>query len=89
MSAVDHWTIDKRVPIATVVSIVLMMAAQTGTAVWWASAISSRVTSLEEKVAPSAAYDSRLVRLETDGANSKQLLRDISEKLDRLIERRQ
>lgn len=80
-----HWSLDKRVPLALIITLSL----QTGGAVWWAANLSSRVTSLEDKIAATASYDARLVKLETNAENIKQALENISAKLDRLIERRQ
>jgi hypothetical protein len=55
------WHLDKRVPIALVVTILI----QTGGAVWWLSSINSRVSNLEEKVGAVSSQPERLVRLET------------------------
>jgi len=80
-----HWSVDKRVPIALIFTIVIQSAG----IIWWASELSSRVTSLEEYRTTTVTFDSRIVRLETNAENIRQTLQLISDKLDRLIERRQ
>ncbi len=80
-----HWTVDKRVPIALIVTIIIQSAG----IIWWASELSSRVASLEEYRGTTVSFDSRIVRLETNAENIRQALQIISDKLDRLIERRQ
>lgn len=39
----NHWTLDRRVPVA----LILTMALQIATAVWWASSMNSRMNALE------------------------------------------
>lgn len=88
MSAADtefrNWTVDKRIPIA----LVLTIAIQTAGAVWWVSSINSRVVSLEDGFNSIASHDARIVRLETTGEHIQRSLQSISEKLDRIIERK-
>jgi len=56
----NKWHLDRRVPLALIVTI----AAQTFAAVWWASALNSRVVELE-RYAEQGRTDSRtLVKLE-------------------------
>lgn len=43
MTEENHWTIDRRVPIALIAG----LAVQFGAAVWWASAMDARMTGLE------------------------------------------
>lgn len=61
MDADTSWHLDKRIPIALIVLILL----QSGTAVWFASAISSRVDQLERAQVASAPQTERLIRVET------------------------
>lgn len=51
---------DRRLPIA----LLLAIGVQSGTAVWWAASISSRVESLEKRVADQSGQSERLVRVE-------------------------
>ena len=55
-----HWTVDKRVPLALIVTIVL----QTGGLVWWASSLSERVNVLEKRAEQTAPQAERLTRVE-------------------------
>jgi hypothetical protein len=55
-----HWTVDRRVPLALIVTIVL----QTGGLVWWASSLSERVNVLEKRAEQTAPQAERLTRVE-------------------------
>ena len=55
-----RWHLDKRVPLALIVTICL----QTGTFVWWASSITERVSSLERERVATAPQADRLTRVE-------------------------
>lgn len=56
-----EWHLDKRVNI----SIIFAVLMQTALALWWASAISTRVDQLERTSALAADQSTRIVRLET------------------------
>jgi hypothetical protein len=56
-----HWHLDKRVPVALIVAI----AVQTATAIWWASSTTIRLSEVEAKQKAIENQDSRIVRLET------------------------
>lgn len=56
-----HWHLDKRVPIALIVTICM----QTAAAIWWASALDSRVSALEIRTAEYSGRGERIIRLET------------------------
>lgn len=55
-----HWTVDRRVPLALIVTIIV----QTGGLVWWASSLSERVNTLERRAEASAPQADRLTRVE-------------------------
>jgi hypothetical protein len=55
-----HWSVDKRVPLALIVTII----AQTGGLVWWASSLSERVNVLEKRAEQTAPQAERLTRVE-------------------------
>lgn len=74
--ASDGWHLDKRIPIALVVTILL----QTVGAIWWAATISARVTALEDKP------PERLVRVETQVEGINKTLERIEQKLDRTLD---
>lgn len=60
-TAKEPWHLDKRVPVALLVAILI----QSATALWWAAKVDSRVEQLEVARQLSNGTDSRLVRLET------------------------
>jgi hypothetical protein len=55
-----HWHLDKRVPLALIMTIVI----QTAGLVWWASSLSERVNSLERTREATAPQADRLTRVE-------------------------
>lgn len=60
MEADARWHLDKRVPIA----LLLAMLIQTGGAFWWAATISERINNLEKRADASAPQADRLTRVE-------------------------
>lgn len=61
-----HW--DRKIPIALIVTIILVFAGQTWTAAWWASKTDIRIESLEKVTAAAAplaaTQGDRLTRVE-------------------------
>lgn len=55
-----HWHLDKKVPLALILTIVI----QTVGIVWWAATTSERVTTLERRVDATAPQGDRLTRVE-------------------------
>ena len=55
------WHLDRRVPIA----LILTIAIQTGSGIWWAAGVNARVEQLERQVVGAAPHVERIVRLET------------------------
>lgn len=84
MTEDGRWHLDKKVPIALIVAILI----QTGTGVWWLSSINSRVVSLEARNAAASDQPGRIIRVETQIENMNTLMRRIEEKLDRVLERK-
>jgi hypothetical protein len=78
-----HWTLDKRIPLAVVLTIVV----QTAGMVWWAATISSRVAALESSQPGERDRADKLIKLETQQEGMQKSLENISGKLDRVIER--
>ena len=88
----SSWHLDKRIPITLVVMILM----QTGAGFWWASKIDSRMTEIEKDSTTHISTKScneKLRTLETkvhhvEALNNKvaERLKDIDNKLDRLIE---
>lgn len=60
IAADAKWHLDKRVPIALIVTI----AIQTAGIVWWAASVSARIERLEEKATVTAPNSDRLTRVE-------------------------
>lgn len=60
-SSEKRWHLDKRIPIALIITLAL----QTAAGIWWASSLSERVNTLERDSAKSAPNVERIVRLET------------------------
>jgi hypothetical protein len=56
-----HWHLDKRVPIALIMTI----AVQTAGFIWWASDVNARVAQLERQAVAAAPQPERIIRLET------------------------
>lgn len=78
--AEDQWHLDKRVPI----SLILAIVAQTGAALWWASATNQRVSELEKFVLSRVTLPDRVTRLEVIAEQLPKTLDRIEGKLDRL-----
>lgn len=55
------WHLDKRVPVALLIS----LAVQTGAIIWWAAGITARLEQVERQQAASAPHSERLTRVET------------------------
>lgn len=56
----EHWTLDKRVPLALIIAISI----QTAAGVWFLAKLDSRVGSLEETRQVTAPQSDRLTRVE-------------------------
>ena len=79
----NHWTLDKRIPIALILAIV----AQTFGWVWWAASSTLRLDYIESSLAEMRTTERRLTRLEQIAENQNRALDRIEEKLDRAVER--
>ena len=67
------WHLDKRVPVA----LILAIALQSFTAIWWAGRIDSRVDSIERRQEQQAPQGDRIVRLETRMENIAEYILEI------------
>ena len=56
----EHWHLDKRVPIALIVTLFV----QTATIFWWAATTTERLAAVERRVETTAPYADRLTRVE-------------------------
>lgn len=78
-----HWHLDKRVPIALIVTILF----QSFAAVWWASAVERRVSALEDTVRAGSDIRERLARMESDQRWVGTTLTDIKESIKIIVSR--
>lgn len=74
-----HWSVDKRIPIALIVT----MGLQTAGAVWWASGLSERVNVLEKRADVAAPQAERITRVEVRIETVIDNLKEIKELLRR------
>ena len=74
-----RWHLDRRVPIALIVTILL----QTAGLVWWAASLTERVNTLERRADASAPQAERITRLEVNIETVKEGIAEIK----RLIRR--
>lgn len=58
------WHLDRRVPLALIVTIVLTILAQTATAIWFIADLNHRVGTLETDAAQSRTDSRNLIKLE-------------------------
>ena len=79
-----RWHLDKRVPI----SIICVLVGQMTLGIWFASKLDSRVGALEEAKTVQHERDDKQDRSTADAISALRTdIRDVSAKLDRLIER--
>lgn len=72
---ITHWQFDKRIPLALIV----VLLAQGGTGVWWASNMSLRMNEIERKTTSLTANNSVLQNeLMTQARNNAVMLEQIS-----------
>ena len=84
MEVDTRWHLDKKVPIA----LILAILAQTGAALWWASAIDYRVNTLEERSKSRDLIPERVTRLEVIVEQLPKTLDRIETKLDRKLDKK-
>jgi hypothetical protein len=58
----DGWHLDRKIPIAIILTILL----QTAGIAWWASSLSERVNTLERRADAAAPQGDRITRLEVN-----------------------
>ena len=89
----EHWSVDKKIPLALICAIV----AQTCAGVWWASALNTRISSVEihgtvvdttltKITTDSATADVRTARLEERYSAIEDTLKRVDDKLDKLLD---
>lgn len=78
--AINGWHLDKRVPLALIVTIFI----QTAGAFWWAATIAARVNYLEETQISTSGRGDRITRLEANQGHISRMLQRIEAKLDNI-----
>jgi hypothetical protein len=76
-----RWHLDRRVPIALIVTLLL----QAAIGLVWASKLDARVASLESARAVAGDQPARIVRVETQMEGVRDTLKEMNDKLDRLL----
>lgn len=77
----NRWHLDRKVPIAIIVTIVI----QTGTIVWWAASTSERLSYLERRETQTAPQADRLTRVEVQ----MEAIREGIARIERLMQRQE
>ena len=80
----NDWVLDKRIPLALILAILL----QTGGALWWAASISQRVLVLEQSRLTAGDLPGRIIKVETQLESVNSTVQRVEDKLDRVLERR-
>lgn len=81
--ATKEWHLDKRVPLALIVTIVL----QTIVFGYWAGQTSNSVATLQDQVRVLSSYQERLTRVETRVDSANDMLARIDARLERMEDR--
>ena len=76
MSTENHWHLDKRVPIAIIIS----LSVQSAAIIWWAATMEARVNAIEAAMLAGADTSERLTRIEV-------ILERVERRLDQQEER--
>lgn len=58
------WQWDRKVPIALIVTLIVMFVGQSGATMWWAAKMDSRIETLEKASLITAPQGDRLTRVE-------------------------
>jgi cell division protein FtsB len=63
-TADQHWHVTRGIPVAFILTMLVMFVTQTATAAWFASAMAYRVEAVERAQAQAAPQGERLTRVE-------------------------
>ena len=80
----SNWRIDKQIPIAVIVAMLM----QTGAIIWWAAHMDSRVMVLEATSIQSSLLLDRVSRMEEKVTALKETTQAMNEKLETMIAKR-
>jgi hypothetical protein len=78
-----HWVLDRRVPIAVIVTLLFQMSG----ALVWATQLDARVGDIERQSISSAGLNEKFARLEERLDDMKQNLASMKHQLDHLTDR--
>ncbi len=70
---ITHWRVDKRIPIALLITLFLQIAA----AIIWATQLNARVDTLEHEAGESSGFGEKLARIDERLQNMKQDMESI------------
>lgn len=76
----NDWHLDKRVPIA----LILTLLAQSAGAIWWASSVNSRIAQLESRVSVTESIRVDMIETKQLARITAERLRRIEDKLDEM-----
>lgn len=87
-SSEDHWVVDKKIPLAQIISLALFLLAQSAGLVWWLSGQSAQIADLQRRTVQleSARAGERLTALEALLPRVEAQLNRMESKIDRLKE---
>lgn len=79
-----NWSVDRKVPLALIVSMFVMCAGQFGGFIWSQATTSARLEAVERAITAAAPQDSRLTRVEVKVDGLQRTL----DKIESLVQRR-
>lgn len=79
----NGWKLDRRIPIAVIVALLLQLAG----ALIWATELDARVSGIERQSLGSSGMSERFARMEERLDNVRQDMQGMKRQLDRLTER--
>lgn len=74
---VEHWTVDKKIPLALIMAILM----QTIAGVWWAATTTARLQAVEITQNKNMDLAERVIRLEIQLQTQTNILEDIRDEL--------
>lgn len=77
-SSVSRWRIDRHIPVAVILAIIM----QTTAMVWWASSLTARVEALERNTTDNRALPERVSRIEGYMSSINDTLSRIERKIE-------
>lgn len=85
-SSEDHWVIDKKIPLAQIISFAVVVIVQSAIAVWWLSAQSARLDDLTRRMQQQESIKTaeRLTTLEALLPRVESQLNRIEQKVDQI-----